>query len=80
MFFIAFIFSNNSFSFIFCISTEQGSLTIVRRSSQKKNTYLEEYGIALSKEAESMLDNVDLSVEKLPSVDTTEAIDKAALR
>jgi len=36
--------------------------------------------MALSKEAESMLDEVDLSIEELPSLDTTEAIDKAALR
>lgn len=60
--------------------TEQGGLTIVRRSSQKKNTYYEEYSMALSREAESMLDEVDLSIEALPSLDTSEAIDKAALR
>jgi hypothetical protein len=36
--------------------------------------------MALSREAESMLDDVDLSIEGLPSVDTSEAIDKAALR
>lgn len=60
--------------------TEPGSLTIVRRSSQKKNTYLEEYSMALSRESESMLDDVDLSIECLPPVDTPEAIDKAALR
>lgn len=60
--------------------TEHGALTIVRRSSQKKNTYSDEYTMALSRESESMLDEVDLGVEGLPSVDTTEAIDKAALR
>ncbi|XP_025407345.1 calcium/calmodulin-dependent 3',5'-cyclic nucleotide phosphodiesterase 1A-like isoform X3 [Sipha flava] len=61
-------------------NTRHGALTIVRRSSQKKNTYSEEYSMALSREAESMLDDVDLSIEGLPSVDTSEAIDKAALR
>lgn len=61
-------------------STEPGPLTIVRRSSQKKNTYLEEYSMALTRESESMLDDVDLSIDGLPPVDTSEAIDKAALR
>lgn len=64
----------------FFFPTEHGGLTIVRRSSQKKNTYSEEYSMALSREAESMLDEVDLSIEALPSFDTSEAIDKAALR
>lgn len=59
---------------------EQGPITIVRRCSQKRNTYSDEYSMALSKESESMLDDEDLSIEELPSVDTTEAIDKAALR
>ncbi|VVC29541.1 3'5'-cyclic nucleotide phosphodiesterase, catalytic domain,3'5'-cyclic nucleotide phosphodiesterase [Cinara cedri] len=57
-----------------------GGLTIVRRSSQKRSSYFDEYTMALSREAESMLGDVDLSIEGLPSIDTTEAIDKAALR
>lgn len=60
--------------------TGQGALTIVRRSSQKKSTYSEEYNMALSRENESMLDEVDLSLEGLPSFDSSEAVDKAALR
>lgn len=36
--------------------------------------------MALSRESESMLDEVDLSFDALPSLDTSEAIDKAALR
>lgn len=60
--------------------TGQGALTIVRRSSQKKNTYSEEYSMALSRENESMLDEVDLSLEGMPSFDSSEAVDKAALR
>lgn len=60
--------------------TEQGALTIVRRSSQKKHTYSDDYNMSLSKEAEAILDEVDLSIDALPSIDTTEAIDKAALR
>ncbi|CAH1731872.1 unnamed protein product [Aphis gossypii] len=58
----------------------QGALTIVRRSSQKKSTYSEEYSMALSRENESMLDEVDLSLEGMPSFDSSEAVDKAALR
>ncbi|XP_050439387.1 dual specificity calcium/calmodulin-dependent 3',5'-cyclic nucleotide phosphodiesterase 1C-like isoform X3 [Adelges cooleyi] len=61
-------------------SAHPGALTIVRRSSHKKNNYLEDYDFALSNEAENMLDDVDLSTDSLPSVDTTDAIDKAALR
>ncbi|XP_050531307.1 dual specificity calcium/calmodulin-dependent 3',5'-cyclic nucleotide phosphodiesterase 1-like isoform X2 [Daktulosphaira vitifoliae] len=61
-------------------STKQGALTIVRRSSQKKHTYSDDYNMPLSKEAEAILDDVDLSIDALPSIDTTEAIDKAALR
>lgn len=60
--------------------TGQGALTIVRRSSQKKSTYSEEYSMALSRENESMLDEVDLSLEGMPSFDSSEAVDKAALR
>lgn len=36
--------------------------------------------MALSKENESMLDDVDLSLEGVPSFDSSEAVDKAALR
>jgi len=36
--------------------------------------------MALSKENESMLDDVDLSLEGMPSFDSSEAADKAALR
>ncbi|KAL5237763.1 hypothetical protein ACI65C_005173 [Semiaphis heraclei] len=61
-------------------NSRQGALTIVRRSSQKKSTYSEEYNMALSKENESMLDDVDLSLEGVPSFDSSEAVDKAALR
>eukprot|EP00102_Acyrthosiphon_pisum_P024648 XP_016661858.1 PREDICTED: calcium/calmodulin-dependent 3',5'-cyclic nucleotide phosphodiesterase 1C isoform X3 [Acyrthosiphon pisum] len=61
-------------------SSRQGALTIVRRSSQKKSTYSEEYSMALSRENESMLDDVDLSLEAMPSFDSSEAVDKAALR
>ncbi|XP_026816412.1 calcium/calmodulin-dependent 3',5'-cyclic nucleotide phosphodiesterase 1-like isoform X2 [Rhopalosiphum maidis] len=61
-------------------NSRQGALTIVRRSSQKKSTYSEEYSMALSRENESMLDEVDLSLEGMPSFDSSEAVDKAALR
>ncbi|XP_022175745.1 calcium/calmodulin-dependent 3',5'-cyclic nucleotide phosphodiesterase 1A-like isoform X1 [Myzus persicae] len=61
-------------------NSRQGALTIVRRSSQKKSTYSEEYNMALSKENESMLDDIDLSLEGMPSFDSSEAVDKAALR
>jgi len=67
----------NVFIYLF---SGQGALTIVRRSSQKKSTYAEEYSMALSRENESMLDDVDLSLEAMPSFDSSEAVDKAALR
>ncbi|XP_025190950.1 calcium/calmodulin-dependent 3',5'-cyclic nucleotide phosphodiesterase 1-like isoform X2 [Melanaphis sacchari] len=61
-------------------NSRQGALTIVRRSSQKKSTYSDEYSMALSRENESMLDEVDLSLDGMPSFDSSEAVDKAALR
>lgn len=53
---------------------QQGSLTIVRRSSGKKG----EYGREGPDDA--ALEAVDLGTENLPAVDTPDACDKAALR
>lgn len=55
-------------------------MTIVRRSSQKKSTYSEEYSMALSRENETMLEEIDLSLETMPAFESSEAVDKAALR
>jgi len=73
---------------------EQGTLTIVRRSSGKsKNisggnfencppphnpdtSYLSSQSVDL----EEILDNLDLTTDSLPAVDTPDACDKAALR
>jgi len=78
-FFFTMYYKVNSYACIYQF-TGQGALTIVRRSSQKKSTYSEEYSMALSRENESMLDEVDLSLEGMPSFDSSEAVDKAALR
>lgn len=56
--------------------TEQGSLTIVRRSSSKK-TLSRTSQVSVDDEA---LDAVDLTTDNLPAVDTPDACDKAALR
>ncbi|XP_026830914.1 calcium/calmodulin-dependent 3',5'-cyclic nucleotide phosphodiesterase 1A isoform X2 [Ooceraea biroi] len=74
--------------------SKQGTLTIVRRSSGKSRTasggsfessppphnpdnpYLSSHSVDL----EEILDNVDLTTDSLPAVDTPDACDKAALR
>lgn len=62
--------------------TEQGSLTIVRRSSTKKSPP-EKYfrrGASVTITDDKALDEINLSTENLPAVDTPDACDKAALR
>ena len=71
--------------------SEQGTLTIVRRSSNKSKSggnfenspphnpdtsYLSSQSVDL----EEILDNIDLTTDSLPAVDTPDACDKAALR
>ena len=73
--------------------TEQGTLTIVRRSSGKgkgggggsvdsstPTDNPEAYLRGQSVDLEEILDNVDLETDSLPAVDTPDACDKAALR
>ncbi|XP_012271302.1 calcium/calmodulin-dependent 3',5'-cyclic nucleotide phosphodiesterase 1 isoform X2 [Orussus abietinus] len=72
---------------------EQGSLTIVRRSSGKARSHgagnfespatLESPDAFLrgqSVDLEEILDNLDLTTDSLPAIDTPDACDKAALR
>ncbi|CAG9566555.1 unnamed protein product [Danaus chrysippus] len=56
-----------------CFVTEQGALTIVRRSSSRGKT-------ECSPPTDEQLDQLDLETEHLPAVDTPDACDKAALR
>lgn len=63
------MFINLNFSFL----TEQGALTIVRRSSSRGKT-------ESSPPTDEQLDQLDLDTEHLPPVDTPDACDKAALR
>ncbi|XP_033231201.1 calcium/calmodulin-dependent 3',5'-cyclic nucleotide phosphodiesterase 1-like [Belonocnema kinseyi] len=73
--------------------SKQGTLTIVRRSSGKTRTSVSEsfesstlaenpesFLRSHSDELDEVLDNVDLTTESLPAVDTPDACDKAALR
>ena len=72
-----------------CVA-EQGSLTIVRRSSTKKSLQRTVSVSAASSlpfpGSESLdldnesLERVDLTTDNLPTVDTPDACDKAALR
>ncbi|XP_016837636.1 calcium/calmodulin-dependent 3',5'-cyclic nucleotide phosphodiesterase 1 isoform X3 [Nasonia vitripennis] len=72
---------------------KQGTLTITRRSSAKNRTNTsgsfespshsdspETYSRGQSVDLDEILDNVDLTTESLPAVDTPDACDKAALR
>ena len=61
---------------------EQGSLTIVRRSSTKKNQNHSPTGECPSTSFadDESLDAVDLATDNLPAVDTPDACDKAAIR
>ncbi|XP_011065242.1 PREDICTED: calcium/calmodulin-dependent 3',5'-cyclic nucleotide phosphodiesterase 1A isoform X2 [Acromyrmex echinatior] len=70
--------------------SKQGTLTIVRRSSSKSKSGNFEnspphnpdtsYLSSQSVDLEEILDNVDLTTDSLPAVDTPDACDKAALR
>ncbi|XP_025152402.1 calcium/calmodulin-dependent 3',5'-cyclic nucleotide phosphodiesterase 1A isoform X7 [Harpegnathos saltator] len=74
--------------------SEQGTLTIVRRSSGKSKSIAAgsfesspsshnpdaSYLSSQSVDLEEILDNVDLTTDSLPAVDTPDACDKAALR
>jgi calcium/calmodulin-dependent 3',5'-cyclic nucleotide phosphodiesterase len=66
-----------------CVS-EQGSLTIVRRSSTKKNQNhsgtVAGCPSSSSFADDEVLDAVDLDTDNLPAVDTPDACDKAAIR
>lgn len=76
-----------------CVS-EQGTLTIVRRSSGKSKSISSgnfessppphnpdsPYLSSQSVDLDEILDNVDLTTDSLPAVDTPDACDKAALR
>ncbi|KDR18814.1 Calcium/calmodulin-dependent 3',5'-cyclic nucleotide phosphodiesterase 1C, partial [Zootermopsis nevadensis] len=66
---------------MFCVS-EQGSLTIVRRSSTKKSQNHTDTvaGYSSSFADDETLDAVDLDTDNLPAVDTPDACDKAAVR
>lgn len=68
---------------MFCVS-EQGSLTIVRRSSTKKSQNHTDSvaGCPTSSSFtdDEALDAVDLDTDNLPAVDTPDACDKAAVR
>uniref|UniRef100_A0A8D8WN06 Phosphodiesterase n=1 Tax=Cacopsylla melanoneura TaxID=428564 RepID=A0A8D8WN06_9HEMI len=57
--------------------SKQGSLTIVRRSSQKKTL---NRGSSVCSVDDDSLDSVDLTTDNLPAVDTPDACDKAAIR
>ncbi|XP_076664159.1 dual specificity calcium/calmodulin-dependent 3',5'-cyclic nucleotide phosphodiesterase 1A isoform X8 [Andrena cerasifolii] len=72
--------------------SKQGTLTIVRRSSGKNKSIGGSFessppphspdtlSSSQSVDLEEILDNVDLTTDSLPSVDTPDACDKAALR
>ncbi|XP_069696764.1 dual specificity calcium/calmodulin-dependent 3',5'-cyclic nucleotide phosphodiesterase 1-like [Periplaneta americana] len=64
--------------------SKQGSLTIVRRSSTKKNQNHSDSVAGCPSSSsfadDEVLDAVDLATENLPAVDTPDACDKAALR
>lgn len=60
------------------LSTEQGALTIVRRSSSRSKAERERE--SCSTPTDEQLDQLDLETEHLPAVDTPDACDKAALR
>jgi hypothetical protein len=67
-----------------CCVSEQGSLTIVRRSSTKKNQNhsgtVAGCPSSSSFTDDEVLDAVDLDIDNLPAVDTPDACDKAAIR
>ncbi len=67
---------------IFYFFAEQGSLTIVRRSSTKKSPPGKYFrrGTSVTITDDEALDEIDLNTENLPAVDTPDACDKAALR
>lgn len=83
----------NRSTYAHCVS-EQGTLTIVRRSSAKSKSVTggnfessppahnpdTSYLSSQSVDLEEILDNVDLTTDSLPAVDTPDACDKAALR
>lgn len=56
------------------LSTEQGGLTIVRRSSSRHKSE------SCPTPTDEQLDQISLDTEHLPAVDTPDACDKAALR
>ena len=56
------------------LSSEQGALTIVRRSSSRSKAE------SCPTPTDEQLDSLDLDTEHLPAVDTPDACDKAALR
>ncbi|KAG7203431.1 hypothetical protein KM043_013498 [Ampulex compressa] len=72
--------------------SKQGTLTIVRRSSSKSKSSSgsfessppphspDTFSSTQSVDLEEILDNVDLTTDSLPAVDTPDACDKAALR
>jgi len=71
--------------------SEQGTLTIVRRSSSKSKSggnfensppHNPDTSCLSSQSVdfEEILDNVDLTTDSLPAIDTPDACDKAALR
>ena len=72
--------------------SEQGTLTIVRRSSCKNKSIGGSFessppshspdtlSSSQSVDLDEILDNVDLTTDSLPAVDTPDACDKAALR
>ncbi|KAJ9592933.1 hypothetical protein L9F63_015393, partial [Diploptera punctata] len=62
--------------------SKQGSLTIVRRSSTKKNQDHSPVGgcPSTSFTDNESLDAIDLTTDNLPAVDTPDACDKAAIR
>ncbi|XP_077296015.1 dual specificity calcium/calmodulin-dependent 3',5'-cyclic nucleotide phosphodiesterase 1A-like isoform X5 [Arctopsyche grandis] len=59
---------------------EQGSLTIVRRSSGKRLGRTPSSPSCAPAPPDHLLDQVDLATDNLPPVDTPDACDKAALR
>lgn len=93
-FFAAFISSRwISFDVSFLLIAEQGTLTIVRRSSGKgkgggsatvdsptPTDIPDAYLRGQSVDLEELLDSIDLETDSLPAVDTPDACDKAALR
>lgn len=73
--------------------SEQGTLTIVRRSSGKSKSLgggsfessppshnPDRFLSSQSVDLDEILDNVDLTTDSLPAIDTPDACDKAALR